>query len=648
MLSRDAQHDVRPVPEARALYFPSGERQLFGWLHQPAVAADLGIVLCKPFGYEALCSHRSVRALAKASAAMGVPALRFDYLGTGDSEDMPAGTNQITAWVEDILAAAGELQRRTGVRRVCLVGLRLGALLATLAATQSAQVSALVALAPVVSGRRYLRELRTMRLAASQRIGAASGPEKVEEAVRSAHAVEAGGFSLEADSVASLAATELSGLPARPAADVLILDRTDLPSARAWADALSAQQVRLHYETVPGFVQMMLTEPQLAVVPEQMIASVCGWLQGLLPPAPAGSRSSSVALPTADAVDPTTAALAVQSPDGPLIERPIYLAEEPQLFGIVTEPRGEETRRRAVILLNDGATHHVGSNRMGVELARRWARRGYLVLRMDLEGLGDSATRAGCVANDVFPQQAVSNIRAAVEYVHDQYDITDITLTGLCAGAYHCLRAAVAGLPITRILTVNLLNFYWEEDIRTSELEMAEVIQNARRYRRHALSANTFRRLLSGRANFPRIARIVTQRGWMGLGTVWREAFGYLRSPRTEQRAVKRDAADTRSLAQRIEAFDLGRELERVAARGVRMVFVFARGDAGLDLLEMLAGPTVQRLGEACRIRIIDGADHIFSQRGPRTTLEDILSSELFAAREGTRPRGATSDLATS
>jgi hypothetical protein len=76
---------------------------------------------------------------------------------------------------------------------------------------------------------------------------------------------------------------------------------------------------------------------------------------------------------------------------------------------------------------------------------------------------------------------------------------------------------------------------------------------------------------------------------------------------------------------------DLGNELEEIASRGVEIAFVFARGDPGIALLRHQAGSAVKRLGRRCRIHTIDGADHIFSQSGPRATLESILTEELFA-----------------
>src|SRR5882672_4820949 len=163
------QSPVGAVGSAQALYFNSGEHRLFGWLHPSLkdLKADVGVVICQPFGYEAICAHRGVRAFAEAIVAAGMPALRFDYLGTGDSPDIDPEADQIHIWTQDVLAAANELRLQTGVRQVCLLGFRLGALLATLAASQVSSVSGLIAVSPILTGRRYLPELRTTRMAAS-------------------------------------------------------------------------------------------------------------------------------------------------------------------------------------------------------------------------------------------------------------------------------------------------------------------------------------------------------------------------------------------------------------------------------------------------------------------------------------------------
>ena len=76
---------------------------------------------------------------------------------------------------------------------------------------------------------------------------------------------------------------------------------------------------------------------------------------------------------------------------------------------------------------------------------------------------------------------------------------------------------------------------------------------------------------------------------------------------------------------------DLGSELEEIGARGIRMVFVFARGEPGLGLLKLQGGSSIRRLGDRCRIHVISDGDHIFSQRNHRKVMEDLLTDELFA-----------------
>ena len=102
---------------ARALYFESGEERLFAWLHQPSKPCrqKLGVVICGPFGYESICAHRSVRVFAETIADAGIPALRFDYLGSGDSADIDENSDIVKRWTQDVISAVHELRRRTGV-----------------------------------------------------------------------------------------------------------------------------------------------------------------------------------------------------------------------------------------------------------------------------------------------------------------------------------------------------------------------------------------------------------------------------------------------------------------------------------------------------------------------------------------------------
>ena len=98
--------------------------------------ASVAVLLCNPFGEEAVRAHRAYRVLAQRLEAAGYATLRFDYAGTGDSGgDSDAFTPD--DWIDDIAAAADELRRLAGVSRIVLAGLRLGATLAAHAAQRS-------------------------------------------------------------------------------------------------------------------------------------------------------------------------------------------------------------------------------------------------------------------------------------------------------------------------------------------------------------------------------------------------------------------------------------------------------------------------------------------------------------------------------
>jgi hypothetical protein len=190
------------------------------------------------------------------------------------------------------------------------------------------------------------------------------------------------------------------------------------------------------------------------------------------------------------------------------------------------------------------------------------------------------------------------------------YDIREVTLAGLCSGAYHALRAAAAPLPIDRIMMVNPQNFYWKPGMTLQALQLAEVVRNPGVYRERVFSIAAWNRLFTGRVNIWRIVMIYLQR----LSLIVESTF--------------------RELARRIRIrvpHDLGWELEEIAGRGIDAVFVFARGDPGIGLLKLQGGSAVDRLGKRCRVHVIDSGDHIFSQSGPRSRMEKILSDELFA-----------------
>jgi alpha/beta superfamily hydrolase len=122
--------------------FGRPSRRLFGIFHPRTTATQSGAVLvCNPFGQEAIRAHRMFRVLAERLAQAGFDCLRFDYFGTGDS----AGADEdgdLNGWVEDVRTAHGELQRRTQSSRLAWVGARLGGSIAVLCGARTRPVAA--------------------------------------------------------------------------------------------------------------------------------------------------------------------------------------------------------------------------------------------------------------------------------------------------------------------------------------------------------------------------------------------------------------------------------------------------------------------------------------------------------------------------
>jgi pimeloyl-ACP methyl ester carboxylesterase len=143
------------------LRFGPPARQLFALSIPPAAGTerDHGVLLCNPFGQEAIRCHRLYRVLGERLAREGFHVLRFDYQGTGDS-DGDERDGDLDAWSGDVLRADAELARISRCRERSWFGLRLGA---TLAATASARATQeprnLVLWDPVVDGAAYLAEL---------------------------------------------------------------------------------------------------------------------------------------------------------------------------------------------------------------------------------------------------------------------------------------------------------------------------------------------------------------------------------------------------------------------------------------------------------------------------------------------------------
>jgi pimeloyl-ACP methyl ester carboxylesterase len=149
--------------ELSGRFFGDPASALFGVYHagQGSIIRDCGVLLCYPAPQEYSIAYWSMRQLADRLAHAGFPALRFDYFGTGDSAGSSSDVS-LARWVDDVEVAAEELRRASGVRRICIVGLRLGAALAVRAVARGLSVRDLVLWDPVLNGASYVSLMRSV------------------------------------------------------------------------------------------------------------------------------------------------------------------------------------------------------------------------------------------------------------------------------------------------------------------------------------------------------------------------------------------------------------------------------------------------------------------------------------------------------
>ncbi|CAH2808309.1 MAG: hypothetical protein PPHEESC_5953 [uncultured Paraburkholderia sp.] len=606
----------RPATTIMATMTPVTFDGCFGWLHRPKDlrVADC-VVLCNPFGYEALSAYRSSRELADALAASGVAALRFDYPGTGDSSGNEDNPLRWRAWLDSIKAAVALLREESGASRVTLCGLRLGATLAALAEQELGGVDNLVLLMPVISGKAYIRELELQQhtwLGAQRALGL-----DLEEEPRGT--VGAHGFGLYPDTLALLANVELER-PAesgdapggeRLARRVLLHDMNDSARLRRLAARYEALGAQVEVQFFGEYSKLLLN-PSYSEPPRRAFDDVLHWLGAMVRTAPTARVASVAQVANVEVEDPAASASIVFA-DG---------RETPVVFGgyagVLCEPQRALHAAPAVLFVNSGGVHRIGDGRFTVLMARRLAAQGVASLRMDLSGLGDSVRRDAALTLDaVYSTYAIDDACAGIDWL-TAAGYPKIVMAGVCSGAYVSLHAALARAAVVGCVCINLPFFTWGgARVRPG----AQYVASSEVYRRAMRNPRKWVRLLSGQANARAItlelARRLSARVAARAGAVLEELLG----ARTPGGAIRR----------------LMFELERKA---VQTALLYGPLDEGLDELDIHFGLDGTRLHKRKNVSVkkVGKVDHALFSRGARDAM--MAQFELFLRERVLGARG--------
>lgn len=145
-------------PTWRPLWLGPPARRLYAAVHPGTPDARVGVLMAPPLLHEQPRSRRVLVDVANRLAAVGVPCLRFDYFGTGDSGG--AGEQHDLAEMQrDLDIALDALHAETGVVRVAMLAWRASALPAWSWAQARTDLSALALWEPIGDGAAWLAEL---------------------------------------------------------------------------------------------------------------------------------------------------------------------------------------------------------------------------------------------------------------------------------------------------------------------------------------------------------------------------------------------------------------------------------------------------------------------------------------------------------
>jgi pimeloyl-ACP methyl ester carboxylesterase len=556
----------------------------FGWLHD--APGDRGVVLCNPFGYEALCTHRGWRKLATRLADAGMPTLRFDYPGTGDSAGDENDPQLFDAWVDSINSAVELLRQRTGVRQVSLVGLRLGGALAALAAERIGGVENLVMLAPVITGSAYLRELRALRrqwIAGTFGLGPDAGAEDDGS-------LEVHGFKLSSGVIARLGQIDLCVDTHAPARRVVLLDSIQPALTAALEAYYAAKGVSVTRDSFDEGGRF-LAEPVESVTPTETIVRITDLLAGGAETTVAQSTSA----PEPDHVDEISLEELQAS------EQPVVFGRH---FGIYCKPVARADGP-AILIVNSGPAHHVGDARMSVTFARRLAARGIPSLRMDIGGLGDASPAVETVNQEMlFSENACADAYAGVDWLVRQGN-AGVVLFGLCSGAYVALHVSARHPSAVGGYAINLPTFMFRK--KASAAGTAE-FSSTREYRRALRDRRRWLKVLRGQSHPFLIARELARRVARDL---------YFAAGRFRLRT--RDAA--------IPDREVRRLVRTLEAKDARVRLIYGEFDVGVDEAKANFGADFSSLRafQSVSVAVLPGIDHaLFSARARSTVIADV------------------------
>ena len=272
------------------------------------------------------------------------------------------------------------------------------------------------------------------------------------------------------------------------------------------------------------------------------------------------------------------------------------------LVGVITDPANANNNGAlpAFIILNSGIVHRVGLSRLHVKLARNLAAMGFVVMRFDFSGIGDSLVRED---NLPFFKSALNETREAMDHLVTTRGIERFILIGICSGAAVSLKMAATELRVVGTVPINFRGYFQGFNQEASgDLRNRALL---RHYWRIAFSSSfrgkNWLKAMTGKVDYQRLIRAIGTQAKKLLTPHGSRAYS----------GVNPFISDLRSLVE----------------RGARVLLIHAEGDEGLDYVQMALAKAKQQQSTmpTFRLDIIPGANHTFTLIWSQERLLEIV-----------------------
>ncbi|TDK31760.1 alpha/beta fold hydrolase [Rhizobium deserti] len=568
LLNKKDAADIRSYQ--RSASTPVVFDNIIGLYHPVGSAAHAGTaaLLLSPWGLEELSTRKFRRLIAEDLADKGIPSLRFDYPGTGDALDPPDFEDGLDIWERGVVAA-GEYLESLGHSRLVIIGQGLGTALALGAAKRLRNVDGIALLAPVLNGRKHLRELSIWAKVVNSYTNL-----RDDDRLEGQYTIA--GLVMPAEIAADIRKINLLEEQDLPKANWLLFNRIDPDSAKL-ASQLRSRGDKVEEHLFSGY-QELIANPLTSQVPSDVIPVLCEWADRLKnEPTPCHDLWTSPAI------------MASPLAGNGFAETPIRFGDYNRLYGVLCRPTGARTSA-TVVFLGSAYDRHSGWGRLTTETARNLAQVGIASLRFDCANVADSPPLAGAPSQVLYDKTQNQDVSAALDYLREN-GLSPAIVVGRCSGAYLAFQSALQREnELGGVVAANPFTLYWDPE---NPHDLVSTPQSLENYGRKIFQLQTFKRLIKGDIDLQKAAQnFATAIGRKVAAGLQARLPAQLLQPR-EKRLI-------------------GDYFQCMSDNAIAVDLLYSAGDVGLENLTRhfrVDGRGLKRFNNIT-VTVIDGADH--------------------------------------